>query len=139
MYWEWQQDLATGNEMIDGQHRELFRRVNALLLARQAGTGEQEFDRVLGYLREYVRRHFAAEERLLRRIGSPDYHAHRREHSWFTREVHRFEEEYAREGGSLRLTVRMSQMLFEWLRDHISSVDREMAVLLCRQEQQSVD
>ncbi len=37
---EWTQDLAVGVKIIDEQHKEIFRRVDALLEACKAGKGE---------------------------------------------------------------------------------------------------
>ncbi len=58
---EWRENLATGNEEIDRQHMELFRRFNTLLAACNQGKGKDEVNGLLLFLNDYIRTHFALE------------------------------------------------------------------------------
>lgn len=59
---EWTQDLSTGSDEIDNQHKELFRRINSLLDACNQGKGREEIGKTVQFLEDYVITHFSAEE-----------------------------------------------------------------------------
>ena len=73
MFMEWSNNLATGVPEIDNQHKEIINRVNSLSAACSEGKGKEEVLRVLLFLEEYIKEHFAAEERLQLRHAYPDY------------------------------------------------------------------
>jgi hemerythrin len=68
----WTEELATGIEVIDDQHKELFRRIDGLLEACKAGKGREAVAGVLAFLENYVVEHFAAEEKIPRQF-IPEY------------------------------------------------------------------
>ena len=65
----WDPSLAVGNAEIDGQHQELFRRVDQLLRALQLGSVNAEVERVMAFVGDYVHLHFRSEEALMQRSG----------------------------------------------------------------------
>lgn len=130
MFLAWHDDLLTGNEEIDEQHRELFRRVDTLLQACKAKRCREEIGRHLWYLKRYVRKHFSAEEKLQLSLGFSGYDAHKARHDAFFEEVRHLEAQYAREGGSTVLIVKAVRMMDDWLRNHISELDMEMAAYI---------
>ena len=50
MKYELTKDLETGNAIIDGEHRELFRAVNALIDACGKGQGRSAMEPALKFL-----------------------------------------------------------------------------------------
>jgi hemerythrin len=60
----WKEELATGYEGIDSQHKEMFRRFNDFQSACKQGKGLGELSSLLTFLDEYIRSHFALEEQL---------------------------------------------------------------------------
>ena len=50
MYAEFTDDLVTGNEMIDGQHRELIGKINDLLVSCEDRSNQSGAARLLNYL-----------------------------------------------------------------------------------------
>jgi len=86
---EWREEMATGDEEIDSQHRELLRRINDLLQGVRALKGSEEIGKLLWFLKGYVRKHFWAEEELQLNCGFPGYLAHKAEHEAFYLEVKR--------------------------------------------------
>ncbi len=71
---EWTGDLAVGINKIDEQHRELFKRINDLLLAIREQRCRAEIDKTIEFLDDYARFHFSEEEQ---RMGRPDTKAFR--------------------------------------------------------------
>ena len=61
------QDLVTGNELIDSEHRKIFDEVNTLLDACSKGKGRENLSSLGEFLVEYVTKHFSDEEDLQKR------------------------------------------------------------------------
>jgi hemerythrin len=127
---EWRENLATGNELIDSQHQELFRRFNNLLASCNQGKGKEEVYNLLLFLGEYVRSHFAAEEKLQLLHGYPGYNDHKAEHDCFVGDLHSLENQLAADGATLALVIQTNQTMINWLLKHISGTDRELAGFL---------
>ena len=51
---EWNDDLTTGNNTIDEQHKELISRFNSILAACNLGKGKDEVKNLLQFLGEPV-------------------------------------------------------------------------------------
>ncbi|HWI39994.1 MAG TPA: bacteriohemerythrin [Verrucomicrobiae bacterium] len=124
---EWRKDLETGVGQIDDQHRELFKRFNGLLDACNQGKGKDEVIKVLLFLDDYIRSHFAAEEELQRKIGYPSYESHRAQHAQFKDELAKLEKDFAENGGTMPLVIKMNQLVVSWLMEHIIKRDMDLA------------
>jgi hemerythrin len=124
---EWREDLATGNPEIDSQHKELFKRLNALIAAGNERKADAEVGNLLQFLKKYVLVHFATEEQLQLKHGYPNYKAHKSQHDAFIKELHAVEEQFATQGASLLLVQKTSRIAFDWLVNHIFNLDKEMA------------
>jgi len=122
---QWTEDLATGIEKIDGQHRELYQQVAALHEAMRAGR-MAEVPAIVEFLQRYALEHFATEEREMYDAGYPGLGQHKRLHQ-------RFVDDFLRHKAVLEgriapsAVVALSQWLGEWLRDHVRTVDADMA------------
>ncbi len=127
---EWRENLASGNEEIDRQHMELFRRFNSLLAACNQGKGKVEVNGLLLFLNDYIRTHFALEERLQVQYDYPGYSAHKEQHDKFRRDLRNLERQFGEEGASLALVIQTNQTMINWLLRHISGTDRELASFL---------
>ena len=68
MYAEFTDNLVTGNEMIDSQHKELIERMNKLLESCEQSNDKAVAVKTLDYLADYTDYHFSAEEQLQREI-----------------------------------------------------------------------
>ena len=63
---QWTPDLATGNAVVDGEHKQLIALINELELAGSGPDGSAVPD-ALDELTDYVFVHFQMEEKLMRR------------------------------------------------------------------------
>lgn len=127
---EWNEELATGHGAIDEQHRELIGRFSALLNACNQGKGREEVGRLLTFMAEYVRSHFAMEEGLQRRYHYPEYAAHKEEHHGFIQDLRELEHRFSAEGATLSLVIQTNQAMVGWLIRHINGTDRKLAAFL---------
>ncbi len=126
----WNEDLVTGNEEIDNQHKELFRRFNDFQSACKQGKGLDELTNLLSFLGEYVRFHFALEEQLQIAIEYPDYLKHKEEHDSFIRNFMKLEDQLNTKGITSALLIQTNMTLVNWLTRHFTWTDRELANFL---------
>lgn len=126
----WSSDLATGVDAIDNQHREIFSRVDRLTAACGEGKGKEEVLRLLLFLEEYVKEHFAAEERLQLRHAYPEYPDHKAQHARFMSDVAKLGAEFKAEGATLSLVIMTNKTLTSWLMQHITKTDMAFATFL---------
>lgn len=126
----WSDDLGLGVTEIDNQHKELFNRFGKLASACSEGKGKEEVLRLLLFLEDYIKEHFAAEEKLQMRHGYPHYAAHKAEHTKFISDVAKLETEFRMEGATLSLVILTNKTLSSWLIQHIKRTDMEFASYL---------
>lgn len=123
----WRDYLTTDHPVIDAQHQELFRQITNLTDACRHHTEQTKVAGLLEYLGNYVKVHFATEEKLLLAIGSPDYLVHKAAHDYFTDLVHTLISKCQIEGESKELTIKTNYVAVEWLTRHICIMDRKLA------------
>ena len=92
---EWTPALSVGNDAIDAQHRELFRRADALLVAIHAGKPERVGE-VLNFLNRYAVEHFGLEEAWMREHRFRGYLRHKAEHDRFVADLVALADEHER-------------------------------------------
>jgi hemerythrin len=126
----WDRNLETGDAEIDGQHRELFHRIDKLLAASREKRSREEVAQTLTFLGDYVVQHFAAEERMMAAAGYPEYEAHRGEHARFVQEFAILYREFKAEGPSTLFIIRVGNRVTGWLREHIYRTDRSLVEYL---------
>lgn len=127
---QWTERLAIGDPEIDAQHRELFERVDALLVAMRSGEGRERLESMFAFLQRYVLGHFQAEERLMRREAYPHLAEHARQHEEFIVRVVGIEEQLREHGPCSSQVMNASALLCEWLREHVAAADRELGAHL---------
>lgn len=124
---EWTDDFALGIDDIDSQHRELVGMINALDASSHGDYRPETTRRLLAQLADYVRDHFALEERLMAGGGcTPELVArHCGEHAYFRSVLKDLASDF--ESGRRSITVPLIEYLVHWLLHHIVVVDRMMA------------
>jgi hemerythrin len=127
---KWRDSLAIGVEQIDEQHRELLQHFDRLLTACEEGKGMEELKKLLNFLDIYVQIHFNDEEALQLLWRYPGYEAHRKEHASFMERIKDLQLEIDREGVALYHVIETNNLLFKWLINHISKVDRDLGRFL---------
>lgn len=116
--------IKTGIEEIDRQHGELLELLDEL---NEHIGGKFEFSAsmtVITRLMDYVRYHFAYEEKLLEERHYPDLEAHKEEHNRLTLEVAALWREV--ENGH-EITEKLPTMIRQWIQEHINAEDAEYA------------
>ena len=125
---EFNDSLVTGNDLIDGQHRELIGRIDAFVRACEEGDSKVKAIKMLDYLDEYTNFHFSAEEKLQEEISYPAYPGHKAKHEEFkqaVQELYEFLEECERPTDTFVEQVRVN--VVDWLFQHIKGYDCAVA------------
>ena len=126
---EWKPELALGHAQIDADHRELFRRTDALVEALTRGE-RSEVALLFEFLQEYVVRHFGEEERLMRESAFGGARVHEAAHARFVRELAELRALFDQAGATPGIAVRTSTWVVDWLERHIAGVDQAFAAHL---------
>lgn len=120
---KWTQDLATGIELIDQQHRQIIDYINTLEEAI-AEQNRETVSMVLDQLLAYTESHFTLEESLMEDVRYPFLNGHRKIHQSFIAKVKDHIERFHR-GEDVAEALRKQLEL--WLVNHIKTVDSDYA------------
>ena len=130
MEYTWDDKLASGDERIDNQHKQLIQALNDLLRASREGRGCDEVVRTLEFLLAYTVKHFADEEKIQRESGYPDYHVHREYHNEFKATAAALADQFRAGGASQELVSAVYESVGQWLMHHIRGDDFRLAAHL---------
>ncbi len=119
---EWSDEFDTGIDLIDKQHRILFRAINLLGLALERGSDKELMDAIFETLADYTATHFADEERMFEAAGYPDAEEHRHTHRLFLVKMQDLKARFDAGGDNAREVM---LFLVEWLRNHVLGTDRK--------------
>lgn len=120
-------DLLTGNTIIDGEHRQLFDAINALLDACAQGKGRGQLVQTMSFLESYIAKHFAHEEQLQAQTGYPDAVRHKGLHDGYKKVVSEICQELERTGPTVALVGKVNTNVGGWLVTHIKREDAKVA------------
>ena len=128
MYAEFTDNLVTGNEMIDSQHKELIDRMNKLLESCEQSNDKAVAVKTLDYLADYTDFHFSAEEQLQREIEYPGFAKHQEQHEAFRQTIKELDEMLEEEEGPSNAFVqKVQENIVDWFYTHIQGFDRSVA------------
>ncbi|MDR2569576.1 MAG: bacteriohemerythrin [Oscillospiraceae bacterium] len=127
MAYVWTEELATGNLMIDSQHKQLVKMVNDLMEACKGGQGRAKLSPIMQFLIDYTVKHFADEEKLQQQHGYPDFLSHRKMHEAFKVTVLDLDKQLKAEGATIALVAKMNTSIGGWLVNHIQREDKKVA------------
>lgn len=124
----WKEEYKIGNEKIDAQHRELFRKVEELLKIEMTGNeaeNRKECLELLDFLLSYSIFHFEAEEEFQKEVGYVSYLQHVQLHNEFRNTVlnykKRMEKDFSKE-----TLKKFTGSLMTWLTIHVCNCDRKI-------------
>ncbi len=127
---EWTDDLKTGHDGIDEDHRQILDRIQAFQAAYHAGKGEETLVPLIQYLEGYIDQHFEEEERLMTVHRYPGLPFHRNVHEEFRESFSALSKRVRDEGAGVEVMTDLYFLLEQWFRVHISVFDMSMAKFL---------
>lgn len=120
-------DLLTGVDSLDDQHRHLFELANRVVCDHFDHFGQEWFRSALEALVDYIQYHFAAEEHLLSTIVAPDAESHRTWHDQFRLEMSELLDLTRPTINKQEIRLRLVQSIETGLVGHIRNADSELA------------
>ncbi|MEJ2426405.1 MAG: bacteriohemerythrin [Candidatus Thiodiazotropha sp.] len=118
-YLVWTDDLNTGIDVIDGQHKRIVEYINKLHDARQqndpTGIGE-----IIAATVDYTVSHFTFEETLIEDAGYEFVRPHKKVHELFIRRIGEFKERFDK---GEDVAEELNDLLARWLFNHIRNDD----------------
>lgn len=121
-FFDWSDELATGIQKIDEQHRKLIELVNGLHEALSRGKSRDVLGGLLKALAEYTDYHFKTEERAFARYAYANAAAHKKSHDDLIGQLQDLMAKH--EKGSLAVGVETLNFLIGWVKNHIMKEDR---------------
>lgn len=126
----WKDDYEIGVELVDKQHKELFKRLGDFIQTvrsdEEKEKKKEEVEKTLNFMGEYVTTHFDAEEALQKRYDYPDFEEHHKIHEDFKSEIAEFQEEYKKNEYDEDFVMEFSGRLLTWLINHVASTDQDI-------------
>lgn len=126
MLMNWTEEYSVGVDKIDNQHKELFDRINMLLIAMKEGKGKVEVMAALKFLEDYVVKHFTEEEEIQQKSNYPKYTIQHEQHEEFKKELNQMKEKFLKEGSSSSLVIQVQQKMTTWWKNHILELDQDL-------------
>ena len=122
----WTPELMMGNAVVDSEHQKLIALIDRLEFVGSGPDGSGIED-ALDELTDYVFVHFQMEEKLMRREGYPPdaIETHLAEHHKLDQRTAQLVQQYS--DGELSTVDPIVNFLYDWLQNHIQTVDRAMA------------
>ncbi len=120
-------DLLTGIDEIDNQHREIFNWANAILFPENGELTDDLFMDGLLFLSRYTGYHFLAEEQAMMEFNYVQLDNHQLQHKIFRSNVQSVYEKAQANGASKGLLSELYYLLSDWLLYHIKIRDRDFS------------
>ena len=133
---EWTDKLATGIPTIDSQHKELFKRINNLVIAIKQQRCKSEIDEMIKFLDDYARVHFSEEEKHMRETnyaGLDEQHQNHRQYLTALAELKQQASLPRVPGSSYDLSTTTNQVVVDWIVSHIMNLDMKFGEFLKQQ------
>jgi len=123
----WSKGLATGDEIIDEQHKKIFYITDAFLQSCLKGEENKIIEEMLDFLINYTVEHFEYEEKLMIEYKYPDFEKHKKYHDQFKITVTEFKNDFEINGSTDKLNKNLRNAVVKWLIKHIKHEDFKIA------------
>lgn len=128
LYFPWRKEYNINVKEMDNQHNSLVSLINDLQQAVNEGQGSERMGEILNSLLAYTDKHFAAEEKLMKKHGFPGFDEHKGKHIKMRGKVQSLIRDY--NAGRASITFSVLKFLQDWLIKHIMETDRKYAAYL---------
>ncbi|MFC1673012.1 bacteriohemerythrin [Pseudomonadota bacterium] len=136
MLLQWTKELAIGHPIIDYDHQMLVNIANDLHHAVKFDQGDEEVERSLARLIQYIETHFAREEALFDDSHYPHKEKHKKNHRDIEGLVRGFLTAFQADPEAVQMD-KLLTFLKEWLLKHIGNLDRGYAEYVLKAEKKS--
>lgn len=130
MAMDWQEELATGIEIIDTQHKGIFAMFAVFTTACNDGCANVELVNLMGFLEDYTRDHFRDEEKAMLEAEYPDLSIQQENHRSFLTEIAKLKRKVCENRPDMPEVMEIKRLLIRWLVQHIKHLDMAFAGFL---------
>lgn len=120
---EWDEKFSVGVELIDSQHKMMFKTINHLIDVLRGLPKAEELNKIISDLVEYKKYHFATEEKYFVEFGYERTAEHTEKHKMFSEKLELLTRES--NGNTLVLAFGLVDFLEDWLIDHLMVEDQK--------------
>lgn len=124
----WNDSYSVKVAMCDDQHKKLFAIINELADAMRMGKGQDVVGKTVKELLTYTKTHFQQEEALLSKTNYAQLAPHQELHRKFVGDVEALQKQM--QTGQDANSVKVLNMLRDWLVNHIQKVDKQYSAHL---------
>lgn len=133
MLW-WTEDLITGIEAIDNQHKKIFEMADKILFFDE-NTSKEDIVQALDFLISYVIDHFGLEEGHMIKSLYSDFYNHRNRHTLLISNLFKINSKFVEAENNLcpemnDIIEEFKILILEWLVEHIDNDDRKFAAFI---------
>lgn len=134
---DWTPELTLNDELLDGQHVDLYRKLEACAAALEGPR--ETLESLLAGVAEALVDHVAIEERLMDETLYPERVRHRSAHELFLADFERMRTELRASGPTPLVADWVRRRIPEWLSFHIRVNDQPLAAWLSRRQEREKD
>ncbi|MBS1229584.1 MAG: hemerythrin-like metal-binding protein [Proteobacteria bacterium] len=128
----WSNQYSIGDDLIDTEHEELFRLVNAFHDHWQEKRNQQSIAELLNQLITYAEMHFQHEEAIMLDAGFPRLAEHQQVHEAMVETIFKLRQSF--EANDSHLEMNTMKFIKTWLLEHIIQNDYLFRDFLVRQK-----
>ncbi len=125
---EWNDKYKTGIELVDEQHKELFRLFNKIYDLYNNEFLIDKYDKIivaLEELKDYTKYHFKAEEEYMLSIRYKKFFEHKSKHEDFIRKIDSIDYNIIDNDQQNHL-LELLKFVTNWLVEHVITVDKQI-------------
>lgn len=119
----WGSRFETGHPLIDAEHKEIFRKLDAIESAIEVGAGREVIVELIGTLQKYALQHFSREEEHMLEVRCPAYGENCVAHRVFEKKFNGWIHLLCTSGSSVTLVQDIRRETSTWIEGHIVNID----------------
>jgi hemerythrin len=131
---EWNESLASGDAIIDKQHKELFKHINEFFDSINKEYNHEMTVRTLNFLVKYVKFHFEHEEQQMADRCYPETKLHQSAHRKIVDSLVHCYKRLISEGNATSVEEELTTLLQVWFVEHIMQYDMRLVSFLRENE-----
>ena len=112
-------NMVTNVELIDEQHKTLFNHIDLVEAMGKTPLDKEKAMETIGFLGDYIEKHFGDEEELQRNSRYSRYKEHHKLHKWYIGEYRKLRAEYDRNGYSEYFAHILNESIVDWYAKHV--------------------
>ncbi len=127
---EWNEKYKTGIELVDQQHKELFRLFNRIYELYNNKLLIDKYDKIivaLEELKDYTKYHFKAEEEYMLSIRYKKFFEHKLKHEDFINKIDSIDYNIIDNDQQNNL-LELLKFVTDWLVEHVITVDKQISL-----------